>query len=437
MVFDEALVLEYFKSIEEKIGKEEIISRELETKPTKDKVISIIGPRRAGKTYYLFDRKKKYDGVFIDFEGIEFHALKGEDIIKIIKLYEKYYDTKPEVIFFDEVQALNNWERATRSLLNQGYMIYISGSSSKLLSKEIATYLRGRSLSYLLLPFSFREFLKAKRYVPKDLFTLSETISIKKYLREYIDTGGFPEVVLKDEKEKILKEYLDLIFFKDFVERHKIKSIEVAKILFEYLLQNYSCGISITKIQNFIKNTLGIKTKVTIYEYLDKLQDTAFFFFIENYSPSIYKKKRFPKKIYLCDTGPASLTSHSKDFGKKMENTVFLELVRWTNNHPYQEIYYFKDYRQYEIDFLVKERQRINQLIQVTYANSFDEIDRREIRALIHGRELFKRDKPELIVITWDYEDEKELSWWGRKGRVKFVPLWKWLLKRFKTIRKL
>jgi len=428
MVFKEELVLEFFSKIEQEIAKEKIVERELKTKPMKNKTISIIGPRRAGKTFYLFQKKRAHSGIYMDFESAEFSKAEIEDVIKIISLYERYFERKVSVIYLDEIQNLKNWERLARTLLNYGYKLYISGSSSKLLSKEIATQLRGRSLTYLLLPFSFREFLVAKGFKIKKLYTLSEITKIKKHLKSYLDFGGFPEVILKEEKEKILKEYLELAFYKDFVERHKIESMEVAKMIFEFLLQNFSKEISVTKIQNFIEKTLGIKTRSTIYNYLDKLQDTLLVFFIERFEKSIYHRKIFPRKVYVCDIGLTKIKKTSEDVGKVIENVVFLELLRKTNENPLMEIYYLKTKEGYEVDFLIKEGLKVKQLIQVSYANSFDEIEEREIRALLHARELFKQDKPELLVITWDYEDEKEVRWFGKRGKVKFVPLWKWLL---------
>ncbi len=427
MVFNDSLVLEFFESMERRLKTEDIIERDLKTKPVRDKVVVIIGPRRAGKTYYLFHKKREHGGVYIDFEGIEFSKLEGEDVIKIVKLYENYYSRKVDVIYLDEVQSLKNWERVVRSLLNLNYKVYVTGSSSKLLSKEIASLLRGRSLSYLLLPFSFEEFLKVKQLTKKETYSISEVTRIKNYLRDYLDIGGFPEVVLKEEKEKILREYVDLAFFKDFVERHEIKSMEVARIIFEYILQNFSKEISITKIQNFIEKTIGVKTKTTIYDYLEKLQDTMFFFFVERYEPSVYKRKKYPKKAYLCDVGLTKIFRFSEDSGKKMENVVFLEILRKTNEKA-MEIYYLRTREGYEVDFLVKDGERVTQLIQVTRASAFDEINHREIRALLHAYNILKEHKPELLVITWDYEDTREIRWFGKSGKIKFLPLWKWLL---------
>jgi len=424
MVIKEELALEFFKRVEEKISKERIYKRELEVRILKDKAISIIGPRRAGKTYYLFSKKRDLGGIYIDFESIEFIRIETEEVLKLIPLYENYFNTKVENVFLDEVQSLNNWESLVRTLLDYGYNVFLSGSSSKLLAKELSTKLRGRTLSYLLLPLSFREYLTFKGIGRRDLLSVSDIERIRKNLKEYLEYGGFPEVTLKEEKEKILKEYLDLAFFKDFVERHKIKSIEVARIIFDYLVQNFSKEISITKIQKFIENTVGIKTRTTIYNYLDKISDTSFMFFVAKYSKGFYERKRSPKKVYLCDIGLTKIFRSSEDIGRRMENVVFLELLRKANEKPLMEIYYFKDYQQREVDFVVKEGLNIKQLIQVTYASSKDEVEKREIKSLLKAYDLFKEYNPELIVITWDYEDTLKID----NKEIKFIPLWKWLL---------
>jgi hypothetical protein len=428
MAYDERLVLEFFENIEERVKKESILERELKVRHVKDKAVSIIGPRRAGKTFYLFHRKREKDGIYFDFESIEFANIEPYDVLKIIELYKSYFETKVNTIFLDEIQNLKNWESLVRSLLNRKYNVYISGSSSKLLSKEIATQLRGRTLTYFLLPFSFREFLRVKKFEMKKIYSEREVSRIKKFLEEYLHWGGFPEIVLKEEKEKILREYFELMFYKDFVERHKAKSLETARTIFEYLIQNFASEISISKIQNFLEKTRGIKTKATIYDYIDKIEDTMVIFLIEKYEPSIYRRKVFPKKVYTCDVALANMLSFSENLGKRMENVVFLEMLRKKNENPLMETYFFKSYHHQEIDFLTREGPRIKQLIQVTYANSFDEIDPREWKALLHGYELFKNHQPELIIITWDYEDKKELSWFGKKAKINFIPLWKWLL---------
>lgn len=140
-----------------------------------------------------------------------------------------------------------------RTLLDRtNYRVFITGSSSKLLPKEIATQLRGKSITYLLLGFSFREFLKAKKVKIEKVLSQIEKAKIKRLLKEYLDFGSFPEVILREEKERILKEYYDAIFFKDFIERHRLKSFNIANLIFSYFFQNFSSEISINRIINFL-----------------------------------------------------------------------------------------------------------------------------------------------------------------------------------------
>jgi len=419
-MFRENLVKDFFKRGIKFKG----IERELKILKI-NKVISIVGPRRAGKTwyfYYLFQKVKK--PMYISFEDIAFRYIEASEFFEVLKVFSEINYT-PKTLFLDEIQNLKDWSTLVRSLYDRGFNIFLTGSSSKLLPKEISTELRGRTLTYRLLPFSFREFLRAKKYKAKpEIF--EKKGELLKLLNEYLEFGGFPEVVLSETKEKILQEYSNEIFYRDFVERHKIRSLEFGRFLFEFCFQNFSKEISFKKIKNYFDKRVS---DTTLYEYVEKLQDTLCVFFLEKHEKSIYLRKSWPKKIYVCDLGLSSILGFGENLGKRMENVVFLELLRKTNESPLMEIFYFKTKEDYEIDFLVKEGPRVKELIQVSYANSFDEIDHREIRALLHARDVFKKDKPKLLVITWDYEDEKQVSWFGKRGEIRFVPLWMWLLK--------
>ncbi len=421
-MFKERLVIEYFENLRnEKIN---YIERELSVDIIPRKAISIVGPRRSGKTYFMLHRflEDLNSSIYVDLESLEFSRITAEDFLEILALYEARYELKVRNAFIDEIQNLPEWYKLVRTLLNREYNVFITGSSSKLLPKELSTSLRGRTLSYILLPFSFREFLLAKNIRRRKHHSESEIQKIKIMLREYLMHGGFPEVMLSDSKEKILREYFETIFYKDFVERHGVKSINTARVMFEYLFQNFSKEISIEKIKNFIKNQIGITTKTTIYSYIDKISDTLALFFVDKFSRSIYKRKSWPKKVYVCDTGISTVTSFSEDLGKRMENSVFLELLRRTNERPLMEIYYWKDYQGREVDFLVKDGSDVRQLIQVTYASTLDDIERRELTALIKASDMLGCKN--LLVITWDLEDEVEV----RGKKVKLYPLWKWLI---------
>ena len=396
-----------------------IIERELKVKPIKGKVISIIGPRRSGKTYFLYKLRERFKNfLHLNFEEPILRNIETNEIYNIIALHQEMFGKKPKTLFLDEIQNLNEWPSIVRSLLDrEEFDIFITGSSSKLLSREIATQLRGRTISYVLLPFSFREFLKVKNISPKKYMLLEEEAKIKRMLKEFMDYGSFPEVVLKTEKERILREYFNTILYTDFVERFGLRNIELAKCLFEFFFQNFSKEFSIRKFLNMFKGG-----KNTIYEYVEKLPETFTVFFVEKYSKSVYLRKSWPKKAYVCDLGISKILGFSEDIGKKMENTVFLELLRGVNDNPLRMIYFYKSKEGYEVDFVVKDGANVKELIQVTYACARDEIEKREVRALLKASgELGCKN---LTVITWDYEDEEMFK--GKK--IQFTPLWKWLL---------
>jgi len=403
-----------------------IIKRELKITKVPGKVITIIGPRRSGKTYYFFDLLQKFPRkkvLYLDFEEIFLRDLKSIEVLKIIlEIFPEIVGEKPKYIFLDEIQNVKGWESLIRTLLDRSFNIFITGSSSKLLSREIATQLRGRTLTYILLPFSFREFLKAKNRT-YNLNLLSDVGKLKKDLLEYLNSGGFPEVVLHKEKERIIKEYTELAFFKDFVERHKIKSLTLARYLFNHIVQNFSKEFSVRAMEKKLKSQgLNFDT-MTLYKYVENLEDSLFFFFLKKFSKKIHLRESWPKKVYLCDTGLAKITKYSNDYGKLLENVVFLHLYRKINKAPLLEIFHYKA-KDYEVDFLLKEKEKIKKIIQVSYISEKEEIEKREIKSLIKAAKEFQCKN--LQVITWDYEKEELVE----RYKIKFIPLWKWLLEQ-------
>ncbi len=395
----------------------------------------MIGPRRAGKTFYMYYLLNKHNNaLYFNFEEIFLKNIDYKDLLEIIMIFKEIRGKELHLLLLDEIQEVKSWESVLRTLLDAGYDIVVTGSSSKLLSRELATQLRGRTISYLLLPFSFREFIRARsslllEHLP--IISFSEKMNILSLLEEYMTYGGYPEIVLSNNEEvkkKIIKSYIDEIFFKDFVERHKIKSLDLGRFLFEFCFQNYSTKLSISKMENYLKGRVPFSKK-TLYEYLNLLSDTLSVFFLDKYSKSVYVRKTWPKKVYVADVGLAYYLGFEEKKGRNMENIVFLELLRKQNTHPLEEYYFYETKEHYEVDFLIKEGNKIKELIQVTYANSREEIEDREIRALLHAKkDLNLGDDVPLTIITWDYEDVREEKWFGMQGKIRFIPLWKWLL---------
>jgi len=345
--------------------------------------------------------------------------IKTEDLDKILQAFYELYG-KIERMILDEPQNVEKWELFVNRLRRTKSLI-ITGSNSKLLSGELATHLTGRYIDFNLFPFSFREFLDYKGFeIEKDTFySVSEIAQIKRFLEEYIKIGGFPEVYILG-REILSRIYADIIE-KDILKRYKIKRKETFKRVARYLISNISSEFTIRKLSRIFE----IKDVHTLKNWLGALEDSYLLFVLERYSPKLKQQEIAPKKIYCIDTAMADVISFkiSENVGKLMENLVAIELLRrksyWQNNW---EIYYYKDHQQREIDFLIKEGPEIKNLIQVSFINTIEEMEEKEIDFFKKASSLLKCKN--LSIITWDYEEELNIN----ELKIKFIPLWKWLL---------
>jgi len=397
-----------------------------------NKIITVFGVRRAGKSYILRQVAKilsekygKENVLYVNFEEANFGTKNIELLDKIYRAFLEII--KPKIkpfILLDEVQEIDEWEKWVRSMHEKDACRFvISGSSAKLMSEELATLLAGRDISIEIFPLSFREFLEFKNLEIMDLRDIIiRKRDILSYLREYMEYGGFPEVVETENTEKkreILRRYVETILIKDVKKRYNIREVEYLDFLASYYLSNISSLISFNRLSKLLK--IPVKT---VERYSKYLETSRMIFFIPKFSFSLKERKISPRKVYSIDTGISNAYGFKfmENYGKLMENIVAIDLLRTK-----KEIYYFRDYQQREVDFVVKEGLNIKQLIQVTYASSRDEIEQREIKALLRAYELFKEHNPELIVITWDYEDVLKID----NKEIKFIPLWKWLLAYF------
>jgi len=421
----------YLVDKKEDIKKLEVVEREVGIQPNKDMAIGIVGPRRAGKTfacYYLIKRwnLKDEDYLFVNFEDDEIKRKNREEVVKCIQAHTEIYGKEPEFIFLDEIQSLKDWESFVYSLIEKKrYFIFLTGSSSKLLSKEIATQLRGRSLNYAIFPFSFKEFLISRKFQLKEIYPSIEEAKIKNFLSEYLQKGGFPLVILgKIDEKTFAREYVDVVLYKDIVERFKIENVDAARFLLYSLLESFSKEFSINKVYKTMKEKgMEVSNKV-LYSYISYIQEALFSFFVRKFYYSYRKSELSIPKVYVNDVGIANNFSRyqfMENIGRLMENLVFIELKKQELGNLIEGIYYFKD-MQNEVDFVVKKELEIQQLIQVTYASNKDEVEKREIRGLLKASELLNCNN--LLVITWDYEDEVIVE----NKKIVFKPLWKWLL---------
>lgn len=402
------------------------INREIEINPATEiqRAISIIGPRRAGKTYEMFilirfieEKFGKDKTLYINFERADLGLLEYTDLVKMLETYYEIFpnNKKKKIwLFLDEIQNVSQWEKFVRTCLDEGIKVIISGSSSKLLSKEVATSMRGRSLSYTLLPFSFREYLEAKGFEKRKFLSSEEKNRLINLFEDYLVYGGYPESVLyKEERDKILSDIFETAILKDVVERHKIRNISVMRLFIRALLS--SKEFSVNKFYNYLRSQNIKIGKNVLYNYLEYLEEAFFVFTLRKFNLSYKKADQSLPKIYFVDNGFLTLNKID-DKGRLLENLVFVELLRRNLDIAYYQIV------RGEVDFLVKEGKRVKQLIQVCLNIDNFVTYEREVKPLVNASKEFKCNN--LLILTRD--TEKKVVFKGKK--IKVMPVWKWLL---------
>ena len=422
----------------------EVVEREIDVPLSSSKIISIVGPRRSGKTYFLFVIIKRLFSqgiskdkiIYLSFDDPRLLPCDAKGMELILEAYRELFPEhmkKTSYLFLDEIQNVKDWELGLRRIHDtRKFRIFVTGSSSKLLSKEIATQLRGRAISFEILPFSFREFLSARDIkLDKNIIYSTKRFFIKKYLEEYLETGGFPEVVLEEKpdlKLRILKEYVETMFIRDLVERYNIKNQPLLRELIKFHTTNIASIFSVNAFYKWIKQTYPV-TKRTLLNYVSYLEDSGLFFLVRKFSYSLKEQAQGVRKCYIVDNGLRNAYGFrfSEDKGRNLENVVFLELCHRKIMSPLMEIFYWQDYRKREVDFVIKEGKEVKELIQACAVIDDLNIRKREIKALLKTSEDLKCNN--LSVITLDYEDEEIIH----DKRIIFKPLWKWLIEDSQT----
>ncbi|MCD6318552.1 ATP-binding protein [Candidatus Aerophobetes bacterium] len=393
----------------------------------------ITGVRRSGKTYLIYEIAQKLrreiphqNIIYINFEDDRLYPLKGDELRKLPDVYFEYFSPNedyPIWLLLDEVQNIPNWERSIRTFLDRRIArVVVTGSSSKLLPGEIATSLRGRTLTETVYPLGFKEFLRFKEFKvksPQSLLYSPQKPKVLKFFNEFLEYGGFPQVVLSKEKEELLREYYRAIFYRDIVERFKIRNLSLFENFLKLLIHQNASLFTLGKADNFLK-TLGFKiTKSTLAEYLFYIKSAFLLFEISLFSYSTKDRLQYPRKIYTIDTGLVNSVTfrYSHNYGRMLENAIFLELLRRG-----KEVYYWKTKNNYEVDFVIIEGFKVKELIQVVWDISDEKTIKREERALLKAMGEFNLDKG--LILTKDYSERKKI-----KGKeILYQPAWLWIL---------
>lgn len=385
-----------------------------------EEILLILGARRTGKSTLIYQlisslelpENEAMSVLYINLDEPVFQS-RSESAVLLSGIIEDHIAaTKKEryYIFLDEVQNFRYWTQTLKTLYDTDKRLkfVLTGSTSSLLKKKTITRLSGRYLSVTVFPLTFKEYLDFKGL--KRLTSGEKKLEFEEYLKH----GSFPRISLEgdnDIKEELLKNYYETIYLKDIIFPHKLRNNRDVINLLYFIISNVGKPFS----YNSIANVLGISAD-TVKEYLSYAEDSYLLYSIKKFDYSLRKQLANPKKIYCLDTGMINAVSFkfSENYGRLLENLIFIELIRRQN-----EVYYHKG--TYECDFLIKADNKITNAIQVTKELNLDN-KKREVEGLREAMQTY--DLEEGLILTKDTEDLIE-----RDGRKIFVrPVWKWLL---------
>ncbi len=382
---------------------------------TTNLVKTILGPRRAGKTTLGLLLLKKTNFYYVNFDDEVLSTVKRDDLGTLLELLNELFG-KRSYLFLDEIQNIDSWELFVNRLQRLEYNILLSGSNSKLLSKELSSHLGGRTLTLEILPFSFKEFLSTK-HITAMKETDEEIGRIKNQLQEYLQWGGYPEIIMEifdpDLRKKYLNELFETIIFRDITQRFNIKYTAELVTLATIIMNQFSTRTSLTKVSR----DLEISTH-TIKKYISYLEEAYLIISSKKFSYKPREMESSYRKYYCVDIGllNAKKTTLTKDFGKNLENIVAIELKRRNI-----DLYYYMVDNKFEVDFVIGDSTAITEVIQVV--DDEQEIPRREIKTgILACKKLHCRT---LTIITWNTEEKR----YEGDITIHCIPLWKWLTK--------
>ena len=404
----------YLETKKDDISKITVYPRELHFLPQTEFITTIVGPRRSGKTYTMFNLIKENNippsgYIFLNFEDVGLDTTDSAIIERSIVQHTFIYGNEPEWIFLDEIQNLLEWQKALYSIYEKKrFKIVVSGSTSKLTSKEIASGLRGRSVTVPVFPLSLKEVVKFKGFERRDVYSMTKRAEILRIFSQYLQIGGFPQLWFNTVNPNIFfQNYVETIVYRDIVERYRVKNPQLFRSLLPILAASNAKEVSIKKLHNTFASK-GVKlSKSSFYNYIYYLQEI----FLVNLLKKIHYKERESllsvPKIYFSDTGLVSYlhtTSFERNWGRLLENIIFLELYKKLLTGDIYGLFYWKS-NGGEVDFVVKKFPgEVSELIQVTYATTDEEIEDREIKGIMKAKKIFSNARS--LIITWNFEGE-------------------------------
>ena len=405
------------------------ISR-LESLFSSNQVITITGPRRAGKSFVMRQMAKQLinkghnpkDIMHVNLEDPRFTESGVLFLEKIFETYREYISPQnTPILFLDKIQEIEGFEKWVRMMheLSKAKII-ISGSNARILSRELGTLLTGRHLDMEVFPLSFREFLSFNNIaLTNKMDLIGKESEIKGALRKYIEYGSFPEVALSEQKKEILLSYFEDVITKDLLRRFNIKKTQDLRAIAKHYLSNISTLSTFKSIERSLDMSI-----TSVKSYTGYLEQAYLLFPLKRFSFKVKEQEKSPRKIYAIDTGLCNAVGFrfSENDGRLAENVVFVALKRKQNLNPDMELFYWKDVHHREVDFVIKDGLKVTNLIQVCWNVQDEKTKNRELRSLRKAME--ELNVTNAAVITGEIEGEEKLH----DNTVKLIPLWKWLL---------
>jgi len=414
---------------------EDVRARYVDYLEKRNSATVVMGMRRTGKTYVTYQRMRALVDAGVPLERIV-HVNFDDDRLKGVRLEhlrligdihaEMYPDAAKERCwyFLDELQDVKGWELYARRLLDSHLVqLCLTGSSSKMLSGEIATQMRGRSIDVEVFPLSFAEFMRFNslvKSIPEKPYSSRTAGILRHAMLRYLEEGGFPDVQGDDFRVRVktLQGYVDAVLYRDIIERHEVPSVQSLRYTLEYIKHNFAHKISTRAISGVLKG-LGLSdSREYISDYLDWLEQAYLVYRVPVRTDSLAVRRMNPDKFYLVDTGLARAVTPKSDAsrGWLLENLVFLALRRGFN-----KIEYYNTKKGDEVDFLVTDlATKKRRLVQVSWELSSPETAQRELSALKDARDEIKVD--DCMVVTWDEERDED--------GIRIVPAWKWCIEQ-------
>ena len=382
-----------------------------------------VGIRQAGKSYMLYLQAQQLmaqghdvrEMLFVNFDDERLIGMTAADLDKILQAYASLFDFRP-ILFLDEIQNVEGWEHFARRLANQKYMVYITGSNAKMLSRDIATTLGARYVEQYVMPYSFREYLEANGVTVDKTWIYSETKgAVDRLLSSYFQWGGFPELILFKNKRQWLNELYEKIILGDIISRNGIRNELALRLAIRRLAENIKTPTSYNRLANIVKAT-GVATNVaSIQDYVKLCIDACLLFTLENYA-SKFVEKASTKKHYFVDNGLLNIFLTDSDTSL-MENLCALTLYRKSRESDSEKVYYYN--KEVELDFYLPERRKG---IQACFSVNDSATLEREVKALTTFHQLYGLAEAEIIT----YSEQRTIETPGLT--IKVIPLAQWLL---------